>query len=125
MHNRRHLLDEVNITKVQQHELRRDCIDLAKYCRDLKILSNDTKMLLDMHEIDLNDAEKQSETAAKHVKEVSRSYSRFKNATVSIVFGFLGMVTLGPLGCVLGGALGALGGIGSGAAVGVIHYQCS
>lgn len=120
------VLTEIDIKQFQRHETIKNAAQLSKNTRALADLLSDTKDLVAMHTIDLSEADRHIENTNINI---SRSVGHLRdvdnetNISISFLLSVGLICALCPLGALIGGTIGAISGIGSGAALGALHYK--
>lgn len=126
----KHSLIQINLPAALERETIADALEIARNCRDIKECLEASKELAEMQEIDLHNVADRVESTSIQVQDANRhlihaasAQRNTRTATLSIILGICGMITLGPLGGLIGGTAGLIGGLSSGAVVGAVHYS--
>ena len=121
----KHSLVQINLQAALERETIADAFEIARNCRDIKECLEASKELAEMQEIDLHDVADRVESTSIQVQDANQhlihAQRNTRTATLSIILGICGMITLGPLGGLIGGTAGLIGGLSSGA--GAVHYS--
>jgi|TARA_B110000967_G_scaffold193157_1_gene220434 hypothetical protein len=127
MHAVRSKLIAIDVNELYKREIREEIVGLTNYSRDIKSLMQDSKLLCEMQEIDLDNSNYNTANAATLSQQTVAQLTLVKDTVssihISIALSIVGICVFGPLGGAIAGILGTISGIGSGISIGAVHYS--